>query len=239
MSTQIQNTEKNPQQVAETAMSIGHQIAKRHPKMKPFLNSVKGGIDLIDGEKTQESLQKALNFAKEICLSGKVLLVVGTKVQAKDVVKEFATECNLPFINDRWLGGTLTNVETLKKRVYRLKSLEAQKADGSIAKYTKKEQGKMEKEMVILQSKFGGIKNMDKLPDAILVMDMIKDRFAVKEANERGVIVIAVADTNVNPTAAKYPIYASDDSADSIRYILGKFKDVVLSCKGASAAKPQ
>lgn len=214
---------------------LGHQVARRHPKMKPFISGIKAGFDVIDEEKTNSSLLAAKNAIRELILAGKIILVVGTKVQAKDMVKDFAVACNLPYVNLRWLGGTISNFEVLKKRVSHMKSIEMLKATGEISKYTKKEQGKMQKELEKLLAKYDGIRAMDKLPDAILVMDMKKDHFAIKEAKDRKITVIAVADTNVDPTPANYPIYASDDTTNSIKFVLDSIKESILSVRGPQA----
>lgn len=223
---------ENQSELLRMGVSLGHRVASRHPKMKNNLSGIKAGFDIIDEAKTQESLDRAKAFIKEAVISGKTILVVGTKVQAKDLVKEFATTCAMPFINVRWLGGTISNFEVIKRRISHLKSIEAKKADGSIAKYTKKEQGKMDKELVKLIEKYGGIKFMDRLPDVLLVMDMKKDFYAIKEANEANIPVIAIADTNVDPTKAQYPIYASDDVVESIQYVVNALREVILSAKG-------
>lgn len=211
---------------------LGHQVARRHPKMKAHISGIKAGFDVIDEEKTKSSLETAKNFLREAVMAGKTVLVVGTKIQAKDLVKDFAVSCNMPYVNLRWLGGTISNFEVLKKRVSHMKSIEALKATGEISKYTKKEQGKMGKELEKLLAKYDGIRAMDRLPDAVLVMDMKKDAYAIKEAKERKIPVIAVADTNVDPSKANYPIYASDDTVNSIKYILDALKEAVLAVKG-------
>lgn len=214
----------------------GHTVSKRHPKMKPFLSGVRGGVDVINCAKTESSLMKALDFIKASIEANKMILIVGTKVQARDIVRDLAMACQLPYISERWLGGTLSNFDVLKKRVVHMKALEKSKAEGGFEKYTKKEQGKMGKEMGKLNVKFGGIRILDKLPDVLFIFDMKESALAVKEAKEKGIQVVAVADSNVDPTPADFPIYASDDAVSSIKFIANKLKDVILTSRPASAA---
>ncbi len=223
-------------EISTHGLSVGHIVSKRHPKMKPFLSGVKGGVDIINPAKTESSLEKALDFIKDVAAAGKLILVVGTKMQAKEFVEDIGITCNIPYINERWLGGTISNFDIIKKRVSHLKSLEKQKADGSLEKYTKKERVKIDKEMVKLNAKFGGMKNLDRTPDVIIVLDMKADKLAIKEANEKGIKVVAIADSNVDPTKADWPIYASDDSVASIKYIANKIKDVIFRYKPAASA---
>jgi len=182
-------------------------------------------------EKTAEKLKEALSFVKETIAGSKILLIVGTKVQMKDLTKEMATECGLPYINERWLGGTFTNFENIKKRIEFFKDLESRKAAGDLEKYTKKEQAEFDQKLKDLTVKFGGIKSLEKLPEAILVLDMKKDFLAVKEAREKGIKVVGIAHTNVDPNLADFPIPANDDSVSSVKYILDKMKEVILKIK--------
>ena len=199
--------------------------------MKPYLYGVRNTVHVIDLEKTKEKLQEALKFIQELISENKVLLIVGTKVQVKEMAKDLAKEFGLPYITERWLGGTFTNFEVLKKRVDYYKDLEKKKAEGELEKYTKKERAKIDQEIRDLEKKFGGIKNLEKLPDAVFVLDMKKDFLAVKEAREKGVKVIAISDTNIDPTLADYPIPANDDAISSVKYILDKVKEAIKSAK--------
>lgn len=219
------------EEMARAGLHFGHKISRVHPKMKPFIFGTRNTVHIIDLEKTKEKLIQALEFIKNLISENKTLLVVGTKVQIKDLVEEFAKECNLPYVNERWLGGTFTNFEIIKKRVDYFKELERKKVEGEFEKYTKKERKKIDEELRNLELKFGGIKNLEKLPEAILVLDMKKDSLAVKEAKRKGVKIIGIADTNVDPTLADYPIPANDDAISSIKYILDKIKEVILKSK--------
>lgn len=217
----------SPEAMAEAGVHFGHRTSRVHPKMKPYIFGVRNTVHIIDLEKTAEKLEEALKFIQKLISENKSLLLVGTKVQMKNMAKDFAKECKLPYIVERWLGGTFTNFKTIKKRMDYFKDLEEQKKKGELAKYTKKERAKIDKELRDLEIKFGGIKNIEGLPDAIFVLDMKKDALAIKEAREKGVVVIAIADTNVNPTLADYPIPANDDAISSVKYILEKVKKVI------------
>ncbi len=226
----------NPEEMAKAGLVFGHRTSKTHPKMKEYISGVRNTVHIIDVEKTAGKLKEALEFVQKLISENKILLLVGTKIQSKQLVKEVGKEIGIPYISERWLGGTFTNFETIKKRVEYLKNLEAKKEAGELEKYTKKERAKFDKEINDLENKIGGIKNMDRLPDAIFVLDMIKDELAAKESRKKGIPVIAVCDTNINPELADYIIPASDDSVLSAKYILEKIKEVVLKTK--TEAKP-
>jgi len=221
----------DPEEMTQAGVHFGHRTSRIHPKMKPYLYGVRNAVHIIDLEKTVEKLKEALRFVQEIILSRKTLLLVGTKIQVKDLVKELAQDCSLPYVVERWLGGTFTNFEVIKKRIEYFKDLEKRKAEGELEKYPKKEKAKIDQELRNLEIKFGGIKNLEKLPDAIFILDMKKDAAAVKEAKTRGIKVIGIADTNVDPTLADFPIPANDDAISSVKYILDKVKEAIKKCK--------
>lgn len=220
-----------PEDMIRAGLYFGHRISQIHPKMKPYISGVRNKVHIIDLEKTAQKLKEAQEFIKQIITDNKVLLIVGTKIQTKGLVKKMAEECGLPYIIERWLGGTFTNFETIKKRIDYFRSLVKDKEEGKLEKYTKKERAKLDHELKILEIKFGGIKNIDKLPDAIFVLDMKKDILAIKEASIKGVKIVALADTNVDPNMADYPIPANDDAVSSVNYILEKVKETILSSK--------
>lgn len=222
------------EEMAKKGLHFGHRTSRFHPKMKPYIFGVRNAVHIIELKKTNEKFKEALNFIQKIISEGKILLLVGTKIQAKELTKEIAKECNLPYVTERWLGGTFTNFETLKKRIEYFKDLENKKKEGKLEKYTKKEIAKIDKELKKLELKFGGIKNLTRLPDAILVLDMKKDVLAIKEARIKKIKVIGVSDTNIDPTLADYPIPANDDAVSSIKYILEKVKEVILNTKPKS-----
>jgi small subunit ribosomal protein S2 len=221
----------NKEEMADAGLYFGHRTSKVNPKIKPYLSGVRNGVNIFDLDKTVEKFQQALEFVEKLISENKVLIIIGTKIQNKDLVKEFAEECGLLYINQRWLGGTFTNFKTIKKRISYFKDLEDKRKKGEFDKNTKLERLRIDKELKDLEIKFGGIKEISNLPDAIFVMDMKKDALAVKEARVKGVKVIGVADSNIDPTLADYPIPANDDAMSSIRYILNKTKEVVLNSK--------
>jgi len=219
------------EEMAEAGLHFGHRTSRVHPRMKPYIFGVRNTIHIIDLEKTLEKLKEALRFIRDLISENKTILLVGTKIQIKDLVKEIAKECNLPYVTERWLGGTFTNFKTIKKRVEYFKELEEKKQKGELAKYTKKERAEIDKELKDLEMKFGGIKNLDKLPDAVFIVDMKKNALAVKEAQKKGIKIIAIADTNVDPSLADYPIPANDDAISSVKYILERVREVIKKTK--------
>ena len=167
---------------------------------------------------------------------GKTIVIVGTKTQFKKAVKAVALETGMPYVSERWLGGTFTNFKIIKKRIDYYKELERKTAAGEFEKYTKKEQAGIQKEIKVLEKKLGGIKSMEKMPEAVFVVDMKKDKLAVKEALENGVKVVGIADVNIDPELASYSIIANDDSVSSVGYILEKVKEAILEGKKTAAA---
>jgi len=210
---------------------IGHHTSRRHPKMKPYISRVKGFIDIIDANKTQEMLIEAIEFLKGVVSEGKTVMVVGTKVQAREMVKNFAETCNMPYVNERWIGGTISNFPVIKKRVNQLINFEKQKERGDLEKYSNKERVHIEKEMAKIQTKMGGLKNLNGTPDVLILLDICKDSLAVKEAKDYGVKTVAIVDTNVDPSLIDYPIPASDDTPSSIKYILDEMQNILSKIK--------
>jgi len=219
------------EEMAKTGMHFGHQTFRLHPKMTPYLAGIRNEIHILDLEKTAEKLREALKFIQEIISQGKVLLIIGTKIQVRDLVKNLAKELNLPYISERWLGGTFTNFETILKRLKDFKDLENKKAQGELEKYTKKERLIFEQKLRELEMKFGGIKNLNKLPDTIFVLDMKKDELAISEAKKKGIKIIGICHTNIDPSLADYPIPANDDSIPSVKYILEKVREAIKNAK--------
>ncbi|MBZ1356539.1 MAG: 30S ribosomal protein S2 [Candidatus Nealsonbacteria bacterium] len=219
------------EEMVKVGVHLGHKKNKKHPKMEPYLYGLRNDISIIDVEKTYEKLEEALSFIKSLISQDKVVMVIGTKVQLKEMVTEFAKEVDIPYMTERWLGGTFTNFGNIKKRVDHLKDLEKKKEEGDLEKYTKKERLNITREIESLKVKFEGLKSLSKLPDAVLVMDIEKDGLAVKEASERGIKVIAISDSNVNPEVVDYPIPANDDAVSSVRYILEKIKGIIIESR--------
>lgn len=221
----------DPKEMLEAGLYFGHRATRSHPKMEQYILGVKNTVHLIDLEKTVEKLKEALKFIQELISQGGMLLLVGTKIQYKNLVKEIARDCGFPYVTERWLGGTLTNFPVIRKRVDYFLNLEQKQKAGELEKYSKKEKIKINRELGRLKIKYDGLPGLNKLPDAVFIIDMKKDKLAVKEARMKGVKVVALADTNVDPTLADYPIPANDDAISSVKYILEKVKEVILKAK--------
>lgn len=225
----------NVEEMVQAGVNFGHKVSRLHPKMKPYITGVKNNIHIIDLEKTAKELEKALKFIEKLVSEGKTILFVGTKIQIRGQIKTIADECSLPYVAERWLGGTFTNFETILKRVDYFKSLEAKRASGEFEKYTKKERMKIDKEIKILKTKFEGVRSMTKLPEAVIVFGVDKDIACIREAKIKGIKIVALCDTNINPDIADYPIPANDDALSSIQYILEKIKETILNSKQSKA----
>ncbi len=199
---------------------FGHQKARRNPKMSPFIHTTRNNINIIDLAKTVKLMKESLDFLAKIKNSGKQILFVGTKKQAQPSVIAAAEITKSPFVVERWLGGTFTNFTNIRKRVRYMTSLKAQIESGELKKYTKFEQVKKREEYEKLDRRMGGIAEMQDLPGAIFVTDLMADKLAVKEAQKMNIPVVAIADTNVNPEDADYLIPANDDAVSSLKFIL-------------------
>lgn len=227
----------NIDEMARAGVHLGHKVSAVNPKIKPYIVGVRNAVNVFDLEKTAEKLTDALEFIKKIISENKILVFVGTKIQAKDIIKETALACGLPYINERWLGGTFTNFGTVKKRMEYFKTVAQKKETGEFDKYTKKEKAGIEKELKRMEIKFGGIRSLEKLPDAIFVCDIKKEYTAIAEARKKGVPIVAITDTNTDPTLVDYPIPANDDALSSIKYILEKIKEVIVKTKAQNPKK--
>ncbi len=223
-------------EMLQSGMHYGHGASHWHPKMKPFIYGEKSGIHIIDLEKTTVQLENALTFLKEIASRGGVILFVGTKIQAKSIVQKYAEACGMPYVTERWLGGTLTNFQQLKETLKRLKMLKDQREKGELKKYTKKEQLLLSREIEEMEVKVGGIQYITKVPDAIFVIDVRTEKTAVQEAQVTHTKVIAVCDTNVNPKGVDAIIPANDDAVKSIELVCKLACEAVKEGK-ATAAK--
>ena len=198
---------------------FGHQLSKWHPKMKPFLYGSRNGVHVINLERTQEELAKALEYVKDLASKGKTVLFIGTKRQAQAPVKAAAESCGMPFLTERWIGGLLTNFSESKDRLKKYRILKEQVATGEIEKYTKKEQVELKKKLANLDKYLNGLVNMERMPDALYIADMRVAKTAVAEANRVNVPIVGVCDSNVNPDKAAYVIPANDDAVNSIKMI--------------------
>lgn len=200
-------------QMLDAGVHFGHQTRRWDPRMKRFIFAERNGIYIIDLQQTLSRVEVAYNFVRdEIAAKGKTVLFVGTKKQAQDPVRDFANKCGMPFVNERWLGGMLTNFETISKRVAKMLEYERMKASGEFEVMIKKEALLLDRELEKLQRNLGGLRDMKRLPDAIFILDTKKEHIAVTEANKLGIPVIAVVDTNVNPDVIDYPIPGNDDA---------------------------
>ncbi len=212
----------------KAGLHFGHQTRRWNPKMKPYIFGPRNGIYIINLDKTMRLFRQACDFVSQVASGGGYILFVGTKRQAQVIIREEAERCKMFFINHRWLGGTLTNFQTIKKSVDRLKSIEAMQEDGSIDRFPKKEILLMEKERVKLDRNIGGIKNMRGMPAAVFVVDPNKERIAVKEAIKLDIPVIALTDTNCDPDGLSYIIPGNDDAIRAIKLITSAIADVAL-----------
>jgi len=208
-------------------VSFGHKVSKLHPKMKPYVSGIKNNVNIFDLEKTIKELERSLAFISRIVSEGKTIIFVGTKIQLRQIVQAAAEECGVPYVTERWLGGTFTNFETIQKRAGYFKDLERKKEAGELEKYTKKERLDFDKEIASLKVKFEGVKNMPKLPDAVFIFGLDKDITCAREAKRKGIKIVAIVDTNVNPEIADYFIPANDDAISSVRYIIEKVKETI------------
>lgn len=215
------------QEMLEAGVHFGHQTHKWNPKMKRFIFTEKSGIHIIDLSKTASALNEALTYLYNLANEGKKVLFVSTKSQTKQLLPEIAERCGMYSVHNRWLGGTLTNFKTIKKRTKRLRSLEEQQKVGAFEKYTKREAILLKREIEKLNNLFSGIKTMDNLPDVLFVVDTVRDDIAVKEAKMMGVPVVAIVDTNADPEAVEYPIPANDDAQKSLHLLLNLVADVI------------
>ncbi|NQU99578.1 MAG: 30S ribosomal protein S2 [Parcubacteria group bacterium] len=203
----------------KAGVHFGHQTSKWNPKMSPFIFTKKEGIYIIDLQKTQVKLEEALNYVKDLASEGKKVLFIGTKRQAKDLVRKAAEECEMPYIVERWSGGAFTNFKTIKKQIQKLKDMKVKKEAGEFEKYTKKEQILFKDETERLERLFGGLVTMDVLPDAIFIVNSVHDFIPLKEAQKIGIPVISLVDTNADPEVIDYPIPSNDDAIKSIEFM--------------------
>ena len=215
-------------QLLEAGVHFGHQTRRWNPKMARFIFTERNGIYIIDLQKTVQKVDEAYEFIRDLAAKGESVLFVGTKKQAQNSIREEAERCNQFYVNERWLGGMLTNFRTIQTRIARLKELEAMFEDGTVEQYTKKEAMLMQRELQKLEKNLGGIKDMKKLPGAIFVVDSKKEEIAVKEARKLGIPVIATVDTNCDPDVIDFPIPANDDAIRAVKLLTSKIADAVL-----------
>ncbi len=218
-------------QLLEAGVHFGHQTRRWDPKMAEYIFQARNGIHIIDLQKTSKKLDEAYTFLKEQVEEGKTVLFVGTKKQAQECMKEAALKCGMYYVDQRWLGGMLTNFDTIQKRIQRLKELEAMEQDGTFEVLPKKEVILLKKEMDKLERNLGGIKEMDKLPGVIFLVDPKKERIAVLEAKKLNIPVIGLVDTNCNPEELDYPIPGNDDAIRAVKLIADVMANAVIEGK--------
>lgn len=207
-------------EMLRAGLHFGHRSSKWHPKMAPFLFGIRGGIHIINLEKTSEHMTRAIEFVEEVARTGGSILFVGTKPQAKDLIKSEATLSGMPYVTERWLGGTLTNFKVINDLVRRFLELKRQRDTGELVKYTKFEQGKINEQIVEMETKVGGIQTMMKLPQAVFILDLKHEKTAFAEARHCKIPVIAICDSNVDPDGVDYPIPGNDDAVSAITMII-------------------
>jgi small subunit ribosomal protein S2 len=222
-------------ELLEAGVHFGHQTKRWNPKMKKFLFGERNGIYIIDLQKTLKKFQEAHVFARDLSARGESVLFVGTKKQAVDTIQEEATRAGMYFVNRRWLGGTLTNFQTITKSISRLKQLEDMQATGKFEAFSKKEVLRLGREMQKLNNALLGIKGMEQLPSAVFVIDPKKERIAVLEARRLGIPVVAVVDTNCDPDEVDFPIPGNDDAIRAIRLITSRLADAIIEGRGEGA----
>jgi small subunit ribosomal protein S2 len=215
-------------QLLEAGVHFGHQTRRWNPKMKEYIFTQRNGIYIIDLQKTVKKVDEAYNFIKERSMDGANFLFVGTKKQAQDSIKEEAIRSNMYFVNERWLGGMLTNFTTIRKRINRLFELEKMEEDGTFEVLPKKEVLKLKGEQEKLEKYLGGIKHMDKIPDVLFVVDPRKEKLAIAEAKNLGIPVVAIVDTNCDPEEVDYVIPGNDDAIRAVKLIAGRMADAIL-----------
>lgn len=227
------------QQLVMAGAHFGHLTSRWNPKMRPYIFMEKNGIYIIDLNKTLKLLGVALTAAGKIAANGEQILYVGTKKQARDLMRDEAARAGMPYVNERWLGGMLTNFSTIRKSIKKLETLEKQASDGTFEKITKKERLMLEKQREKLERNLSGIRNMKRLPGAIFIVDTLQEDIAVREAIKLGIPIFAILDTNADPDPITYPIPANDDAYKSIGLITKTLTDAIVEGSASAQAKKQ
>ena len=223
-------------QLLEAGVHFGHQTRRWNPKMAPYIFTERNGIHIIDLQKSVIKVDEAYKAVFEIAQQGGTILFVGTKKQAQDAVKSEAERCGMYYINERWLGGMLTNFKTIQSRIARMKTIEKMQEDGTFEVLPKKEVAQLKKELTKLQANLGGIRDMKRIPDAIFVVDPKKERICIQEAESLGITLIGIADTNCDPEELDFIIPGNDDAIRAVKLIVGKMADAVIEAnQGAEA----
>jgi len=225
-------------QLLEAGAHFGHQTSRWHPRMKKYIFTKRNGIHIIDLEQTASMLDTACDFVRQVATEGGHILFVGTKKQAQETIEEEAKRCGMYYVNQRWIGGVLTNFTTIQARIDYLVRLEDQQTRGEFSRLPKKEALKLEEEILRLNRQMGGFKEMINLPAALFIIDPTKEKIALAEAKRVGIPIVAIADTNCNPDEIDYPIPANDDAIRAIKLICGKIADAVIEGSTSLVAIP-
>lgn len=221
-------------QLLEAGVHFGHQTRRWNPKMRQFIFTERNGIHIIDLQQTVTRLDAAISFIRDVVAGGSEVLIIGTKKQARETVELEATRALLPYVNNRWLGGTLTNFRTIQSRIKHLHNLETSMEQGEFARLTKKEQLDISNEIERMNRYFGGIKNIERLPAAVFIIDTVKEAIAVAECKRLNIPIVSLVDTNCDPDPVAYPIPSNDDAIRAIKLILGKVADAAIEGRAAS-----
>jgi len=233
----FENLEVDLKEMFKAGVHFGHQKAKKNPKMAEYIFGAKNGINIIDLEKTVRKLEEAQKFLDKIVSEGQEVLLVGAKKQAKKLVEAAAKKCEMPYVVERWLGGTFTNYRVISSRTRYLKDMQEKMKKGELTKYTKFEQMKIAEELEKMETKMGGIKNMVKLPGAIIITGVVEDNLAIKEARKKGVPIVGLVDTNVSPSEIDFPIPANEDAVSSLKLMLAYLMKTILDAKEKAVVK--
>ena len=216
-------------QLLEAGVHFGHQTKRWNPKMRPFIFGNRAGIHIIDLEKTEQHLQSAIDFLEEVASKGHLVLFVGTKKQAKPILEAEAKRAGMPYVVNRWLGGTMTNFQTIKQNIDRLLELRKQKTDGFFERISKKDAKRLSRQLERLEESFCGLAEMDRLPGCLFIVDTKREDITVKEANRLNIPVVAICDTNANPDVIAHPIPGNDDAIRSIKLITALAVEAVIA----------
>ena len=216
-------------QLLEAGVHFGHQTKRWNPKMKPFIFGSRSGIYIIDLEQTERHLKAACDFLEDLTAKGQQVLFIGTKKQAKPILEEGAVRCAMPYVINRWLGGTLTNFQTIKVNIERLRELRRQRADGFFERISKKDAKRFSRQQERLEESFSGLAEMDRVPGCLFVVDIKREEIAVREANRLNIPIVAICDTNADPELVTYPIPGNDDAIRSIQLIASLITESILA----------
>lgn len=229
---EVSGTDSEMEDMLQAGVHIGHSRSRRHPAMAPYLWGVRSNVSIIDLAKTKEKLAAALAFLRSSAAEGKLFLFVGTRPSAADLVRRTAESLSMPYVTQRWIGGTLTNFKVILKRVETWESLLEEQASGGFEKYTKKERMKKEEEMAHLAAAFGGLHRLRKLPDGVVIIGLTHEALAAREATRMRIPIVALTDTDSDPRQATYPIPANDDARPAVTYLLERIRVAVAEGLG-------